>query len=69
MIWEIKDKEYTIKKRFAFLPRRIGKYKIWLSFYYRTWDFFLDGIWSGYDSHDFITKEEAIKHINKKKER
>ena len=69
MIKQIKDREEDVKKHFAFFPKRIGnKYIVWLSYYYRTWDFVYDGIYSCYIPHDFIEEKAAIKYINRKKE-
>lgn len=67
MIWEIKDKEHTIKTCFAFFPKRIGDYRVWLQKYYKTWDFVVNSIYSGYIPHLFTYKENAEEYIRKKK--
>lgn len=36
MKWKITPKECIIKRKFAWLPKRIGDYKVWLSFYYES---------------------------------
>jgi hypothetical protein len=66
VIWEIKDKEHTIKTCFAFFPKRIGDYRIWLQRYYKTWDFLGNSIYSSYVPHWFIYKENAEEYVRKK---
>ena len=66
MIWEIKDKEHTIKTCFALFPKRIGDYRIWLQRYYKTWDFLGNSIYSRYEPHLFIYKENAEEYVRKK---
>ena len=66
MKWLIKDKETVIKTCFALFPKRIGDYRIWLSLYYKTWDYYYEGIYSGYVPHWFINKEDAQKHVEDK---
>ena len=51
MMWKIKCKESIIKTKFAFFPKRIGDYKIWLHKYYETYDFYHDAVYSGYIPH------------------
>ena len=66
MIWLIKDKETVVKTCFAIFPKRIGDYRVWLSPYYKTWDYLYDGIYSGYVPHWFVHKETALKYIDDK---
>jgi hypothetical protein len=63
MIWKIKDKEHTIKTCFAFFPKKIGDYRVWLQRYYKTWDFVS---YSGYVPHWFIHKGVAEDYVRKK---
>lgn len=58
MVWHIKDKEYKLKKCFAIFPRRIDDSIVWLSPYYKTWDF-IGGLYAFYMPHLFINKEDA----------
>lgn len=66
MKWLIKDKETVVKTCFAIFPKRIGDYRIWLSRYYKTWDYSHQGYYSGYIPHWFVYKEDAIRYVNAK---
>lgn len=66
MIWEIKDKEHTIKTCFALFPKKIGDYRIWLQRYYKTWDLMGNSIYASYVPHWFILKEDAEEYVRKK---
>lgn len=66
MKWLIKDKETIVKTCFAIFPKRIGDYRVWLSRYYKTWDYHSQGIYSGYVSHWFVYKDEALKYVEDK---
>ena len=67
MIWKItKDLEETYKKCFALFPREIDGYVVWLSPYYKTWDY--TNITYGYIPKLFIHEEEVTEYIAKKKE-
>ena len=68
MKWLIKDKETVVKTCFALFPKRIGDYCVWLSRYYKTWDYSYQGIYSGYIPHWFVHKEDAIKYVEQKLE-
>ena len=71
MIWEAKkllDKELIIKTRFAFFPKRIDGYKVWLQKYYVTYVWAGSGLYGWYSPTFYITKEEAELHVNFKKE-
>lgn len=66
MIWKItKDLEYTYKKHFALFPVVIDDYVVWLSPYYKTWDY--TNITYGYIPHLFVCEEDVIKYIEHKK--
>lgn len=67
MIWQVKDKEVIIKKCFALLPKRIGDYRIWLSNYYKTWDYYQQGPYEGYVEHCFVHKKDAVKYVEEKR--
>ena len=67
MVWEIKDKEHIYKKCFALFPKRIGDYRVWLSPYYKTWDY--TNITYGYIPHWFVFEEDVIKYVENKKAR
>lgn len=67
MLWRIKNKEFIIKKCFALFPKRIGDYRIWLSCYYKTWDYYQQGPYAGYIAHWFINEENAIKYVKEKR--
>ena len=67
MIKFITPKEFTYKKCFALFPKRIGDYRVWLSFYYKTWNYSYQGIYSAYIPHLFIYEKDIIEHIEKKK--
>lgn len=66
MKWVIKDKEYVVKTCFAIFPKKVGSYRIWLSRYYKTYDFVYQGAYSNYVPHWFVYKEDAIKYVKKK---
>ena len=66
MMWQIKCKESIIKTKFAFFPKRIGDYKIWLHKYYETYDFYHDAVYSGYIPHWFVCKEDAEEYVKNK---
>lgn len=69
MIWKIPkkpDKEYTYKKCFAFFPRVVDGYIVWLSPYYKTWDY--SEIIYEYCSHLFVFEKDVINYIENKKE-
>ncbi len=66
MKWRIKDKETVVKTCFAILPKRIGDYRVWLSRYYKTWDYFYQGVYSGHIPHWFVFREEALKYVENK---
>ncbi len=66
MKWLVKGKESLIKTKFAFLPKRIGDYRIWLHTYYETYDFYHDSVYSGYIPHWFIDKDEAESYVESK---
>ena len=66
MTWEIKGKEQLIKTCFAFLPKKIGRYRVWLSKYYKTWDYSYQDIYTCYIPHYFINKETAVKYVKRK---
>ena len=69
MIWKIKDKEEVVKTCFALFPKKIGDYRVWLSRYYKTWDYSYQGIYSGYVAHWFIHKEDAENYVKEKAEK
>lgn len=69
MIWEIKDKEHTVKTCFALFPTKIGDYRVWLQRYYKTWDgvgptWHAAPMW--YTPHWFVFKEDAEEYVRKK---
>lgn len=66
MIWEIKDKEHTVKTCFALFPKKIGDYRVWLQRYYETWDLRGCGSYAHYVPHWFIYKEDAEEYVRKK---
>lgn len=66
MKWLIKDREAVVKTCFALFPKRIGDYRVWLSRYYKTWDYSYQGIYSGYIPHWFVHKEAALKYVKNK---
>ena len=66
MIWVVKNKEYKIKTCFAFFPKRIGDYRVWLQKYYKAWDFHVANIYSGYTPHLFVFKKDAEEYVRKK---
>lgn len=66
MVLVLTDKEYTLKKCFALFPKRIGNYLVWLSTYYKTWDYSNQGIYTGYIPHLFVYKEDAENYIKEK---
>ena len=59
MIWYVPPKDQKVKRRFALLPKKIGDYRVWLGYYYETFDFTM----LGYSSRFFLHKEDAQKHI------
>lgn len=69
VVWEIKkiDPEHTYRKCFALFPKRIGDYRVWLSPYYKTWDY--TNITYGYIPHWFVFEEDVIKYVENKKAR
>ena len=66
MVWKIKDKEDTLKTCFAILPKKIGEYRVWLSRYYKAYDYTYLGIYSYYKPRYFVKKSQAISYINAK---
>lgn len=66
MVWQIKDKEEVIKTCFALFPKKIGDYRVWLSRYYKTWDYYSQGVYSGYVPHWFIDKEDVEIYVRAK---
>lgn len=66
MIWAIKDKEAVVKTCFSIFPKRIGDHYVWLSRYYKTWDYFHQGVYSGYVPHWFVHKDTALKYVEDK---
>ena len=66
MIWKItKDPEETYKKCFALIPVEIDGYVVWLSHYYKTWDY--TNITYGYIPRLFICEKDAINYIERKR--
>ena len=61
-----KDPEETYKKCFALFPVEIDGYFVWLSPYYKTWDY--TNITYGYIPKLFIQEYEVQEYIAKKKE-
>lgn len=68
MIWPVRDKEQTLVTCFAIFPKRIGRWWVWLSKYYKTWDYVYNDIYSCYVPHWFVDKEDAIKYIQAKEQ-
>lgn len=66
MVWLIKDKETVVKTCFAIFPKRIGDYRVWLSRYYKTWDWYHNAVYSGYVPHWFVNKETALRYVERK---
>lgn len=66
MIWEIKDKQFLMKTRFAFLPKKIGNYRIWFQRYYVNYDYVVTGLGGDLVKHYFIDKEACSKWILEK---
>ena len=64
MIKLIPPKESTYKKCFALFPKRIGDYRVWLSYYYKTWD---KGYFS-YIPRFFVFEKDIIKYVEDKKQ-
>ena len=69
MIWRIKDKEEIVRTCFAFFPKKIGEYRVWLSRYYKTWDWYCHGPYYGYTARYFVFKENAENHVKEKAEK
>ena len=68
MIWKVtKDLEYTYKKCFAFFPTEVDGYIVWLSPYYKTWDY--TNITYGYIPHLFLHEEWVKEYIKNKREK
>ena len=66
MIWKVTDdKEYNYNKCFALFPVAIDEYRVWLSFYYKTWDYTNDTY--GYVPRRFVYEEDVIRYIEEKK--
>lgn len=66
MVWKItKDLEMTYEKRFALIPTEIDGYMVWLSPYYKTWDY--TNITYGYIPRLFIYEKDVINYIEKKR--
>ena len=68
MIKFIPPKEFIYKKCFALFPKRIGDYRVWLTYYYKTWDCICHGHYSTYIPHFFVYEKDIIKYIEKKKQ-
>ena len=64
-----KNKEFTYKKCFALFPIKIDNYLVWLSPYYKTWDFdYIGGGCFDYTPRRFIFKDDVVKYIKNKEE-
>lgn len=67
MIWKItKDPEETYKKCFALFPVEIDGYIVWLSSYYKTWDY--TNMTYGYIPKLFLYENDVVEYIAKKRE-
>ena len=68
MIWQLEYKEQTMKKKFAWLPKRIGDYRIWLQKYYLTYDYISDAQGGAFVPVYFIHAEQCKQYIASKEE-
>jgi hypothetical protein len=66
MVWKRVDRETLVKTCFAIFPKKIGPYIVWFEKYYKTWDYFYDGLYTCYVPHYFMSKEKALKHVEDK---
>ena len=67
MMWKITDKEYVMKSRFAFFPKKIGECYVWLQRYFINYDWVNNGVGSCYVPHYFIYKDNCEEYIKTKK--
>ncbi len=68
MIKFIPPKDFTYKKCFAWFPKQIGDYRVWLTYYYKTWDYCGRGVYSSYVPHWFVYEKDVIEYVKKKKQ-
>lgn len=54
MIKYIPPKDFIYKKCCALFLKRIGDYMVWLTYYYKTWDYCRCGPYSAYIPHFFV---------------
>ena len=66
MMWQIKDKEYIVKTRFAIFPKRIGEYWVWLQNYYVNYDWVNNGQGGCYIPHYYTSKKVCEYNIKQK---
>ena len=62
----IAPKDHVIKVCFAIFPKRIGDYRIWLEYYYKTYDYRCMAQYSGYYPHYFLNKDSVEKYVQNK---